>query len=114
MTENTTVTLSKPIKTHDGELSTLMLREPTARCFLEYGEPFKTKVGTDASGKDTLDFEYDYKVFGKFLVDMLGGKIDDLLLGTIRAVDFYILRNKATQLILGIAGANPTEPSAAA
>jgi hypothetical protein len=106
MTDDT-VTLSKPLKTHNGDLSKLTLREPTARYFFEYGEPFKTRVGKNADGETTLDFDYDYKVLAKFLTEMVVEGVDDLVLGSLRPIDFFALRTKATHLIIGLAGTSP-------
>jgi hypothetical protein len=104
MTDDTSVALSKPLTTHNGELSKLTLREPTARSFFEHGEPFKTRVGKSADGETTLDFEYDYKVFSKFLTEMVVEGVDDLVLGSLRPIDFFALRTKATHLIIGLTG----------
>lgn len=112
MTTTETVTLSKPLKTHRGEVSALTLKEPTARLFLEYGEPFKSRVVKDENGEQSVEFDYNNKTLGKFLVDMIDEQVDDIILGGIVAADFYALRNRATQLILGIVGdKNPTQPS---
>lgn len=107
MTDDTTVTLSKPLRTHNGDISKLTLKEPTARSFFEHGEPFKTRVGKDANGDTTLDFDYDYKVLPKFLADMVVEGVDDLILGALRPADFFALRSKATHLILGLTGTSP-------
>ena len=38
MTEHTeTFKLSRPLKTHSGEITALTLREPTAGAFIDYG-----------------------------------------------------------------------------
>ena len=103
---DTTVTLTTPIKTHDGEKSTITLREPKARSFFEHGEPFKMRVISEGD-KDRVEFEYNHKILAKFLTDMSG--IDDLTLGSVSASDYFLLRNAATNLIIGIAGSNPTE-----
>lgn len=107
MTDNTeTVTLSRPIKTHSGEVSEIKLKEPTARSFFSHGEPFKVKVLTDDNGS-TVDFEFFNSVFAKFLTDMSG--LDDIVLGGLRAVDYVNLRSRAAHMIIGVAGVNPTE-----
>jgi hypothetical protein len=107
MPDNTeTVTLSRPIKTHVGETSTITLKEPTARSFFQHGEPFKVKVLTDDSGS-IVDFDFFNGVVAKFLSDMTG--LDDLVLSSLRAVDYVNLRTRAAHMIIGIAGTNPTE-----
>jgi hypothetical protein len=98
------VTLSKPLKTHDGEVTSLKLKEPEAHSFFDHGEPFKVRVISDGTG-DRVDFEFYNAVFKKFLTDMTG--IDDILLGKLRAADFMALRTRAAHMIIGVAGLNP-------
>lgn len=105
MSDDNTVKLSKPLKTHAGEVSTLTLQEPTARSFIEHGEPFKMKVTRDDKDEVSVDFTYDNRIMSKFLSDMSG--IDDILLGSLRATDFYALRTKATHIIVGLTGQSP-------
>ena len=102
---DTIVTLTTPIKTHDGEVTTLKLREPKARSFFEHGEPFKMRVISEGD-KDRVEFDYNHKILAKFLSDMTG--IDDITLGSVTASDYFLLRNAATNLIIGIAGSDPT------
>lgn len=107
MTDTTeTITLSKPLKTHDGEVTTLKLKEPEAHSFFNHGEPFKVRVISDESG-DRVDFDFNNAVVKKFLTDMTG--VDDILLGKLRAADFIALRTRAAHMIIGVAGANPSE-----
>ena len=107
MSDNTeTVTLSRPIKTHAGEVNTITLKEPTARSFFQHGEPFKVKVLTDEKGMSLVDFDYFNGVLAKFLVDMTG--LHDLVLSSLRAADFIHLRSIASSMIIGVAGTNPT------
>jgi hypothetical protein len=105
MTDSITVTLKTSIKTHAGDTSTLTLKEPKARSFFEHGEPFKTRVITEGE-TDRVEFDYAHKVLALFLQDMTG--IDTAILGSIVASDYFALRNAATNLILGVAGSNPT------
>ena|SRR5258708_35023806 len=100
-----TVTLNSPIKTHDGETTSILLKEPKARSFFDHGEPFKVRVIAEGE-KDRVEFDYDHKVLAKFLCDMTG--IDELVLGTVVASDYFSLRNAATNLIMGGAGSTPT------
>jgi hypothetical protein len=107
MTDSTgTIPLSKPLKTHDGEVTSLALKEPEARSFFEHGEPFKVRVISDELNGDRIDFEFYNSVFKKFLTDMTG--VDDILLGKLRAADYMALRTRAAHMIVGIAGVNPT------
>jgi hypothetical protein len=107
MTDNTeTVTLSRPVKAHGGEVSEITLKEPLARSFFNHGEPFKVKVTVDDKGESDVDFTFFNNVIVKFLVDMTG--LDDIVLSGLRAVDYVTLRTRAAHMIIGVAGANPT------
>jgi hypothetical protein len=107
MTDSTeTVTLSKPLKTHSGEVTSLTLKEPEARSFFTHGEPFKVRVISDEVNGDRIDFDFNNAVFKNFLADMTGH--DDIVLGKLRAADFMTLRSRAAQMIIGVAGTNPT------
>ena len=97
----TTVTLTTPLHMHDGEKTTITLKEPKARSFFEHGEPFKMRVISEGD-RDRVEFDYNHKILGKFLSDMTG--IDDITLGSVTASDYFLLRNAATNLIIGIAG----------
>lgn len=100
-----TITLSQPIKTHNGDVATITLNEPTARSFFEHGEPFKVRVISDASG-DRIDFDFFNGVLKRFLADMTG--LDEIVLAGLRASDFMTLRSRAAQMIIGVTGQNPT------
>lgn len=108
MSDEHTFTLSRSLKTHSGDLTTLTLQEPTARAFIENGDPFKMRTGKNSQGEPTLDFDYDNRVMVKVLSEMIVEKVDDLILGDLRASDFLALRAKATELILRLTGPNPT------
>jgi hypothetical protein len=101
MTATETFTLSRPLATHNGEVTSFTLREPTAGAFIDYGEPFKIRRRKGEDGEDSSEFEYDSKVFARFLTDMIAEKgIDDLILKGLNARDFYQLRVVATNIIL--------------
>ena len=105
--------LSKPIVTHNGEVTELTVNEPSARPFIKYGEPFKGRWVPRPTEKDPDAEEYDITydnnaVFMKFLADMIEPKIDDMLLQNISASDFRVLRTLATRVLLGMATGNPT------
>ena len=101
----TTVTLSTPINTHDGEKASITLKMPRARSFFSHGEPFRVRVVTEGEAT-RVEIDYNHSIFAKFLSDMSG--LDEGLLGNITALDYYALRSGATDLILGVAGSNPT------
>jgi hypothetical protein len=100
------VTLSRPLKTHGGDVSEITLKEPTARSFFLHGEAFKVKVLTDENGMSLVDFDYNNAVFSKFLTDMTG--LDDIVLSSLRASDYMHLRSRAAYMIIGVSGTNPT------
>jgi hypothetical protein len=111
-----TFKLSRPLKTHNGDLTELTIQEPTARAFVNYGEPFALKTLKGEDGEPVgVQFVYDNnKAFMGFLVDMVVEKVDDLLLQSITASDFHRLRSLASNIILvGVQDKNFTEPSAA-
>lgn len=111
-----TFTLSRPLKTHSGELLALTLQEPTCRAFVEYGEPFKVVPikGEDGSAEG-VSFVYDNnKALMRWLSDMVVEKgVDEIVLKGMTASDFYQLRGMATNIILlGVSDKNFTAPSA--
>lgn len=110
-----TFKLSRPLKTHNGELTELTIQEPTARAFVTYGEPFTLKPVKGEDGEPAgVSFIYDNnKAFLGFLVDMVAEKgVDDLLLQALSASDFHRLRSLATNIILlGVQAENFTSPS---
>ncbi|MGY4570792.1 phage tail assembly protein [Bradyrhizobium sp. USDA 3256] len=110
-----TFTLSKPLTTHDGKLTSLTLQEPTAGAFVDFGEPFKVHTRKDANGEpDGVDIEYNNKIMSKWLVEMIAEKVDEISLKGLSARDYYQLRGLATDIVLlGAGDRNPTEPSAA-
>jgi hypothetical protein len=112
-----TFALSRPTKTHNGELEKLTLREPTAGAFIEYGEPFTLKARKGQDGEpDSFEFVFDNnKALLRFLADMIVEKgVDDILLKSISASDFRLLRIIAANIILvGVQDKNFTAPSAA-
>jgi hypothetical protein len=104
---NTTVKLSKPIKTHDGELTELTLKAPTARSFINHGEPFKVRFVTEGDDAQRMELDFNNAIIAKFLADMAVEKIDDLIVGSLTATDFLLLRMSAANIILGVAGTDP-------
>ncbi len=100
-----TVELSRPIMSHKGHLNKLELKEPTAGTFVRNGQPFKVRVKNG-------DFEIDYedKATMGFLVECTG--LDEVTLSALGARDYMKARTTLAQLVLGIAGESPTQPSA--
>ena len=105
MTKQISVTLESPIMTHDGEKSTIVLKEPKAKLFFDHGEPFKSRVTTNEKGETNIDFDFNNPIMGKFLASMSG--IDDIVLSGLSASDYLALRVKATYFIMGMIGADP-------
>lgn len=107
-----TFNLSRPLKTHSGEVTALTLQEPTAGAFVDYGEPFTLKPRKGEDGEpDGVSFVYDNnKAFMRFLVDMIAEKgIDEIVLKGMSASDFQRLRGLATNIILlGVQDQRPT------
>jgi hypothetical protein len=104
----TKVKLSTSIYTHDGELSELTLKAPTARSFINHGEPFKVRFVTEPDESQRMEIDFDNKIMAKFLADMTVEKMDDLIIGSLGATDFMLLRMSAANIILGVAGSDPT------
>ena len=92
-----TFKLSKPLKTHDGEITELKLKEPKARLFFKYGDPFKLAPMKDRAD---LEFVFDKEAIMQFISEMTG--IDDIVLGDLSTGDYYRLRQDAANFILGI------------
>ena len=109
-----TIKLRRPLKTHSGEVSEITLNEPSARAFIRYGEPFKTRWVADPTEADPenrrLEVDYNNGVMVKFLADMIEPKVDDLILEKLTAVDYQIVRSCAFDVIVGVAGERPTQP----
>lgn len=99
------VELSRPIMSHKGQIKTLELKEPTAGTFVRHGQPFKVRV---KNGDFELDFE-DKSTMG-FLVECTG--LDEPTLSALGARDYMKARTALAQLVLGIAGETPIQPSA--
>ena len=115
MTDHTeTFTLSRPLKTHSGDISALTLKEPTAGAIIDYGDPFTLKPRYNAAGEqDGFTYEFHNKILVQFLVDMIAESVDDLLLKGISTSDFLQLRARAAHLIMaGEPDRNFSKPSA--
>jgi hypothetical protein len=103
-----TFKLSSPLKTHDGEIAEIKLKEPRAGSLVKYKDPFKVKPIKDADGEtEGFEFEFNNKPMMQFLSDMTG--IDDILLSNMSVSDFMRVRLVAANLVLtGISDKNPS------
>ena len=106
MSTSSTVELSQSILTHKGETKTIELKEPTAKSFIDHGEPFKVSVRDGA-----VNVDFNNKPMAAFLADMTG--IDPVLLSGLMARDFLTLRSKAVDLIMGLTGSDDPVPTSA-
>lgn len=80
-----TVPLSRPLKTHDGEVSELKFRDMTASdIVMGRVAPYKVVVSKD--GTEHHD-EYRYDIIMELASRLCG--VDDLLLGSLSAKDFH-------------------------
>lgn len=98
-------TLSKPLKTHKGDVSTLTLKEPTARSFVNHGEPFKVKI----TGEGNAEFEFFAKPSLGFLCDSTG--LDEIVLSAMSGADFWRARQAMAGLMFSVMGERPTSQS---
>jgi|APCry1669193181_1035450.scaffolds.fasta_scaffold247236_2 hypothetical protein len=109
-----TFKLSTPLKTHSGEISEIVLKEPTAKAFLEHGEPFTMKPqynGEGAHEGSLFVFDNNKAMMG-FLSEMTVPRIDDIILSGMSASDFRIIRYVAANIIFGgVQSKDPTVPS---
>jgi hypothetical protein len=103
-----TFALSSPLKTHDGEVTEIKLKEPRAGTLVKYNDPFKVKPIKGEDGEtEHFEFEFFNKPMMQFLTDMTG--LDEIILSTMRASDFMRLRVVAANTILmGISDKNPS------
>ncbi len=98
-----TITLSKPLDSHQGALRTLTIKEPTARQFVSHGEPFKISLRADGSP----DIEINNKAMFAFISDLSG--VDEIALEELSGSDFNKARQAVISLVLGTTGAeNPS------
>ena len=98
---------SKPLRTHKGDITTITLREPTARSFVNFGNPFTVKMDGDNAW-----FVFDNKATMGFLTDVTG--LDSIVLESMSGGDFWRLRQAlANNMFAGVGGKNPTEQSGA-
>jgi tail assembly chaperone E/41/14-like protein len=111
MTDNTqtqTFTLSRPIKTHNGEVTELKLKEPRAGALVKYNDPFKVKpIKSDDGETEGFEFEFNNKPMMQFLSEMTG--LDEIVLSSMPVSDFMRVRVVAANVVLmGISDKNPS------
>ncbi|MGE0699266.1 MAG: phage tail assembly protein [Hyphomicrobiaceae bacterium] len=86
--------LSKPIRTHQGELRELTLRDPVAADYIEIGKvPFDVR-GADEDRRATVDF----KVAAQWAAALTG--LDAILLGQLAAKDWLALVGRVNALLM--------------
>lgn len=94
-----TVPLSKPLKSHDGEITKLTLRDMTASDIVQSRiPPFKLVESSDETEKHA---EYRYDIIMQ-LASRLSG-VDDIILGGMSAKDFHAV-SKAVVMIWNASG----------
>lgn len=101
-----TFTLSRPLKTHSGDITEITLKEPLAKSYFDHGEPYRARVISDDAG-DRIEIDFFNNVFKKFLSDVTG--LDDIVLSGMRAADYTRLRLRVTNMLAETAGSNPIE-----
>lgn len=105
----TTFKLSSPLKTHDGEVTELKLKEPRAGLMVKYNDPFQVKPVKDGDG---FEYVFDNKAIMQFASAMSG--VDDLILSDLSVSDFMRLRGEIASIILQtVPDKNPSDQSVA-
>jgi hypothetical protein len=89
-----TVPLSKPLKTHDGEVTQLTLRDLTASDIVMARVPPVKLIANSKEDEEHAEFRYDIIMQ---LASRLTG-IDDLILGGLSARDFHAVANAVVKL----------------
>ena len=109
------IQLSKPLKTHKGDLLALELREPTGGDLLDLGQPFsiERKIEGRRSNPDaqsvTVRETIDYDKFRDWLVRLSG--LDNGTLSFLPLRDMQAAINWLTNDAFSEAGENPINPS---
>ncbi|MDR3421971.1 MAG: phage tail assembly protein [Xanthobacteraceae bacterium] len=106
MADANTVTLSRPLKTHRGDVSEITLKEPTAASFLRAkADPYRLRFYDDK-----VEYIFDPVACMSFLCDMTG--FDSLVLEALPAHDFKELCYVMVRVIRdGLGGEkNPPQP----
>ncbi|MDA9523053.1 hypothetical protein XI06_22925 [Bradyrhizobium sp. CCBAU 11434] len=97
--------LSQPLKTHDGEVTELKLKDPKAGLLVKYDDPFQIKPAKDGDG---FEYVFNNKAVMQFASAMSG--VDDLLLADLSVSDFMRIRGEiATIIMRSLPDRNPSE-----
>lgn len=89
--------LSAPLKTHEGEVTELKLKEPKARLAVKYADPFQLRPMKD---RDELEYVFNNAAVSQYASEMSG--VDEIILADIGIGDFYRLRQEIANIILGV------------
>ncbi|MGA2494260.1 MAG: phage tail assembly protein [Roseiarcus sp.] len=102
-----TITLSRPLRTHKGDLSELTLKEPTAGTFFRAKrDPYTVKFEDEKA-----IYTFDPVACMFFLSEMTG--LDQITLEALSAGDFSAMRWRMVGIInRGVGGKNPSTASA--
>ncbi len=100
--ESKSFKLSRPITTHRGELSELILKPASARSFINHGSPYSVS-------RDEV-VTPDWKATFGFVSDMTG--VDSLILGDLAAEDVLPLFNTLLGMLIvrPQTGSKPSTP----
>jgi len=71
MAEPTVFSLTTPIETHEGTITELKLKTPTARVFVKYGSPYSV-IREGDEDNPRIEFKYHTKPMFAFIADMSG------------------------------------------
>jgi hypothetical protein len=88
-----TIPLSKPLKTHDGEVTSLTLRDFSAIDIVN-GRVSPVKIVVNEDKTQTIDIRYDVAM--AYLSKLTG--VDDILLGALSGADFQKAVNAVIEL----------------
>jgi hypothetical protein len=92
-----TFKLSNSLKTHDGEVMELKLKEPKAGWIIKYDDPFQLRPMKD---RDDLEYVFNNKAVMQFAAEMSG--VDELILSDLSVSDYMRLRQEIANIILGV------------
>lgn len=104
--KNVTVKLRTSLTSHKGVLTEIVFKEPTARLYMKYGDPFRV-VSMPDGGAFTDFFNGPLMSFMSEMSDL-----DAITLEDISSFDFIACRGAVVALCLG-AGVDPASPTRA-
>lgn len=97
------VPLKRPIETHDGKVSVLIIREPTADSYFRYGPPFDAIAQTNEDGDVTgVQTVMKAAVLAKYLAACTDH--DEAVLGQMSVFDAQRAGNAMVSVFFGDAG----------